>query len=304
MTAPSARELPPPHPAESGRCPLCGSSERRPSWLGATFYLEQRFDYWECGGCQSLYCHPMPDDRTVAHMYGPTYGTGCALDAGERSDEQVLQWLTRTPRGTLLDYGCGDGQLLAQARALGWGTLGLELDPARAAAAADRSGSEVSTSVSEVRRRAPVDALHLGDVIEHLTDLDQQMPEILSLLRPGGALLAQGPLEANGNLFTWALRGQRLLRRSPPAEFQPYHVLLATAEGQRTFFRRWGLTEQAFTLQEVAWPAPAHLSAADMRRPRALVMFGLRRASQLMSRLRPVAWGNRYFYAGSKGAAG
>lgn len=51
-----------------------------------------------------------------------------------------------------------------------------------------------------------VDVLHLGDMIEHLTDLEHQFPEILRLIKPGGYLLAQGPLEAGPNLFTSVLK--------------------------------------------------------------------------------------------------
>jgi hypothetical protein len=75
-------------------------------------------------------------------------------------------------------------------------------------------------------------------------------------------------------------------------------VLLATAAGQRAFFRRFGLQEFSFTLREAAWPAPNRISVSDLGRPRRLGLFLIRRFSQLVSRLAPHAWGNRYFYAG------
>ena len=148
---------------------------------------------------------------------------------------------------------------------------------------------------------APADALHLGDVIEHLTDLDRQMPAILRLLKPEGVLIAQGPLEANANLFTWVLRLARGVRGRKPPEMAPYHVLLATARGQRALFRRSGLEELEYRLREVSWPAPGVLTAADWRRPRALGLFALRRLSAGISALAPRNLGNRYFYAGRKG---
>jgi SAM-dependent methyltransferase len=305
-TAP--RPSPPDSPARtSPGCPLCGHQPKRRSWLGSTRYLGQQFDYAECLACRSLYCDPMPDERTVAQMYGTSYSTGCGTDVDlddPRQPNQVTGWLGREATGgaagTFVDYGCGDGRLLRQAKALGWKAVGLELDPAVAQATAARTGTEVVADPRQLRERHLADVLHLGDVIEHLTDLAHQMPEILTALKPGGLLLAQGPLEANTNLFTLALRGQRVLRGSPPASYAPYHVLLATAEGQRTFFRRAGLVELEYKIDEVAWPAPPRLTRTQLRQPRALAMFTLRRASQLVSALRPNAWGNRYFYAGRR----
>lgn len=76
----------------------------------------------------------------------------------------------------------------------------------------------------------------------------------------------------------------------------PYHVLLATATGQRLFFERLGLREISFRLSEVAWPAPDRVTASS--RPRDVVLFLLRALSRLVSRFRPARFGNRYFYVG------
>jgi hypothetical protein len=135
-------------------------------------------------------------------------------------------------------------------------------------------------------------------VIEHLTRVDEQVPGMLQLLKPGGWLIAQGPLEANACLFTAVLRLARLLRGSPPASIPPYHVLLATVASQRALFRRFALEEVEYSIREVDWPAPTTLARRDLLRPRAVGLWTLRRVSRACSRLRPGTWGNRYFYAG------
>src|SRR5262249_13617589 len=157
--------------------------------------------------------------------------------------EQVVHWLERNGRGVFLDYGCGAGALLTEARRLGWDAVGVEFDAEVATEVGRRTGARTLTAAQAERLRAPLaDGPHLGDVLEHLTDLEHQMPQILGLLNPDGVLLAQGPLEANANLFTALLR---LARRARPRriEMAPYHVLLATARGQRALFRRFGLEE-------------------------------------------------------------
>jgi SAM-dependent methyltransferase len=205
---------------------------------------------------------------------------------------------------TLLDYGCGAGGLIQAAAARGWRAVGVELDAGVAAAVRERTGLLVCTAddLPHVLAHAPVHALHLGDVVEHMTDPLGQLAAILGHVAPGGTVIAQGPLEAHPNLFDTAIRAARWVRRPQAQEFAPYHVLLATAEGQRRLFRRAGLQEVRFHLSEVDWPAPGRLRRSDWRCPRAVALFALRRVSRAVSRLRPRAWGNRYFYVGRTAA--
>jgi hypothetical protein len=146
-----------------------------------------------------------------------------------------------------------------------------------------------------------VDVLHLGDVIEHLTRVDDQLPAILALLKPGAYLIAQGPLEANANLFQSLLRVFSAAKGGRSIEMAPYHVLLATAKGQRELFRRFGLREVEFEVSEVFWPAPARVTVRDLLLPRRVALHFVRRLSRVVSRIRPREWGNRYFYIGRVG---
>jgi SAM-dependent methyltransferase len=286
-------------------CPLCASVDSRPSWLGALRYAGREFPYVECASCGSLFADPMPDESTLALMYGPQYATAVAAGHGvvdPKERHTVVAWLQSRPAGTFLDYGCGGGQLLADVNAIGWRTLGVEFDPEVAAATAQRVGVPVASrfGVDALAIDPPADVLHLGDVIEHLTNPDADLPNILRLIKPGGYLIAQGPLEANASLFTGALKLARRVRGSRVSEMAPYHVLLATAAGQQAFFRRFGLRPVVFTMREVAWPAPARLEVGDLTRPRAIGLFLMRKLSQAVSALRPDTWGNRYFYIGQR----
>jgi SAM-dependent methyltransferase len=245
----------------------------------------------------------MPDAFDLAAMYGTSYGSGAAAEGlpDPKEPEWVLGWLKRLPPGSFLDYGCGRGELLVEAAKLGWKPLGVELTEEVAEKTASATALPVMPVEDAVRRGLLADVVHLGDVLEHLTDPDREMPRILSLLGRGGLLLAQGPLEANGNLFTWTIRLVRSLKRRAPISSPPYHVILATVEGQWTFFRRFGLEAIEEQVSEVSWPAPERLSLRDAVRPERGVLFALRLASRSFSRLRPGRWGNRYRYAGRHG---
>lgn len=282
-------------------CPLCGETRSRPGWIGSTRFEGRLFDYRECVACASLYCDPMPDATTVELMYGPQYlaefNPG-AEGSGHPVSDGLGEWLTGREPGRFIDFGCGAGELLSAVGRAGWEAVGVEFDQGVATAVACRTGSAVVTPGETISLRSTADVVHLGDVIEHLTDLDRQFPEILRLLKPGGTLLAQGPLEANPNLFLAGIRLARRLRGRVPVNMPPYHVLLATAAGQRRFFRRHGLREMRFSIEEVSWPAPPRWEGALFRQPRKLALYTLRRISRAVSGFMPERWGNRYFYAG------
>jgi SAM-dependent methyltransferase len=284
-------------------CPLCAHDRSGPSWVGATTHGGRTFTYVECLSCRSLYCDPMPDAETLARMYGPDYAASFHEDPAIEDPKEaprVVRWLEQHPEaGTFLDYGCGSGLLLTEAAQRGWRAIGVELDAGVAEAVAQRTGAMVVSRPAELPAGV-ADVVHLGDVIEHLTEMDRVLPEVLRLIKPGGLLLAQGPLENNASLFTAVLRAVKSVRGGKPAEMAPYHVMLATSAGQRRLFARLGLQEVEYTLREVAWPAPSRLAVSDLLRPRALALYTVRRLSQAASALRPRAWGNRYFYAGRK----
>lgn len=243
----------------------------------------------------------MPDSLALARMYGPEYHSSEDYHETATADEGrpagAIEWLTKLERGKFVDYGCGKGALLATARDLGWETYGIEFSSDVARKIQIETGAKVFSDV-EPPKGFQADVLHLGDVIEHLTDLDNQMPAILRWIKPGGLLIAQGPLEAHRNLFTAALKGSRVFRANRQASMPPYHVILATSKGQRTFFDRFGLAEVEYYVFEANFPAPTKMDLAMLSSPRQTVLFALRKISQAVSSVLPGEWGNRYFYCG------
>jgi SAM-dependent methyltransferase len=287
-------------------CPLCASDKYRKSAFSCIF-RESEFRYVECAGCESLYCNPMPEPGMLQQMYGPLYKAAFSEDKNgnvedPKQPDRCIGWL-RNRTGTFLDYGCGAGVLLEAAAKAGWRPVGVELDRKVARGVEERTGFRVLTAEEADSSEGRIaDILHLGDVLEHLTEMENQLPRILRLIRPGGLLLAQGPLEGNFNFFAACCGLSRRLRPWRRTEMAPYHVLMATSRGQRILFERFGLSELEYSVHEVAWPAPSRLRLGDVARPRHATLFALRRVSVRLSALNAKEWGNRYFYAGRKTA--
>jgi SAM-dependent methyltransferase len=282
-------------------CPLCDAPASRPSWLGTLQFDGRMYPYVECVGCRSLYASPMPDEKVLARMYGPVYeveASGPDHCGDPKDPDSVLGLLAGLTPGTFLDYGCGDGSLLSRVARAGWNAVGVEFDRDVAESTAKRTGLRVHDRASASSLpRGVADVLHLGDVIEHLTAPALEVQRIARLVKSGGYLVAQGPLEANANLFTAALKTWKRASGRTVSNMAPYHVTLATRVGQQALFGRVGLVAKRFSLQEVEWPAPSRLRG-DGINPRAVALFVLRKASQAVSAVRPSKWGNRYFYVG------
>jgi len=238
----------------------------------------------------------------LAGMYGSDYAASSLAayetDAG-KDDAFLMDLLREIGPGRFLDFGCGTGELLEKAASAGWDPVGVELDQEICTLVAERVACPV-LSWEELRRRGRLGALvvHLGDVIEHLPDPSGTLAELLRQGLPGGFLVARGPLEANFTLYTLLMRIQGLLRQGREVEMPPWHLLQATARGQRELFRRCGLEELRFEVIEVDWPAPSRRPPLAPGSFRALALYLLRAASKRISRLSGGRWGNRYFYLG------
>ena len=287
---------------EQGLCPCCTSTDHSPSWLGYTEYNKQTYEYLHCNSCGSLFCDPMPQRDTLSKMYGSGYMAQDSPNYIEdpRLPERVIHWMSTRSGGTFVDYGCGNGALLKTLMPSNkWEFVGVEYNTETAAIATSELGIPVYSYENISSRNTPIaDILHLGDVVEHLTDPDLEMGNILKLIKPGGLLLSQGPLENHTNLFTFILRNIRRLKNGRPSSLPPYHVVLTTAKGQRAYFQRFNLTTHEFTIVEASWPAPHRLNLEVAVSGRLLAMYILRKISRMLSLTLLPAWGNRYFYAG------
>lgn len=288
----------------SSYCPLCNTTESEASWLGATRYREKKYDYLQCAECDSLYCSPMPDEETLALMYGDDYQQFLSVESTHSGDDgirQVIEYLKTLEKGVFFDYACGAGVLLSEVAKIGWDVLGLELNVATAEKYSRLHNIKIISDLKDLPENFRADVIHLGDVLEHLTDVNSQFPSILNLLKENGLVIAQGPLEANLNLFFLGVKMTRILRRAPISEMPPYHVSLATVEGQRKFFSRFKLNEMVFDVFETSHPAPERIALSDLKDVRKSTFFLLRKVSQTVSAVFPKTMGNRYFYVGSKG---
>jgi SAM-dependent methyltransferase len=143
----------------------------------------------------------------LASFYPSSYGF--ALERGFRGFVQqrlqaLLFWysLARPPldaltdlrTGTLLDVGCGRGDLGAALIRRGWHVAGVDPSPEACAVARERGvDATVGTLQTVAHKPASFDAAVMRHSLEHVADPFDDLGRIRRVLRPGGRLIVSVP---------------------------------------------------------------------------------------------------------------
>jgi SAM-dependent methyltransferase len=249
-------------------CPICGGRPVGPSFPYATRFNREHFEYLKCGHCKSVFVEPVPDYPTFVRMYAKLVYHDHHYDGEECAerfdyDESVKLLMQHIePGATVLDYGCGTGGFLKALSSNGFVPVGVEFDQDAALFAADHSQCEViSLEAFNTFSRVPrFQAIHLGDVLEHLPDPAVILKHLLELLTPGGVLFVEGPLETNPSPVFWAARTfgalKRLVKPTFLSDDPPTHLFRTDADAQKAFFARVNpkLSVRHWQVYETGWP--------------------------------------------------
>ena len=204
-------------------CPLCNSKR-----LHYVFSF-QSYRVVRCDDCNLMLMNPQPSAAELKQIYTSGYFLGDDTPEGR---EQVSQMKRATARiylrqigryrgahtGRLLEIGCGQGEFLVEAQALGYDVTGVEISPAAAKIAARKigAGRVVCGEVESVALgEGQFDVCVLSDVIEHIREPFVFMSTILKLLRSNGVVFIATP-----TLSSWSARllGENWM------EFKPEHL--------------------------------------------------------------------------------
>lgn len=201
-------------------CPSCGSGQSE---------RVDRKGFHEllcCDGCGLLYRWPYESREEMAQFYQSSYHqAGLTTDL---PDAQALRLLIKTdfqgsqkdfsrviqllgalavPSGArILDFGANWGYGVWQLNQAGFVGVGYELSKPRADYSRNLS-VQVFTDWSEIEQRAPYDVVFSSHVLEHTPDPAEALRRKLSVLAPGGLLIALFP------------NGSSAFRRAEPEAF-------------------------------------------------------------------------------------
>lgn len=182
-------------PADSGsgsaaRCSVCGGELSRHLDDVIDPVTRELFAIDQCGRCGLGHTRPVPPH--ASRYYGPRYHGNRRGFTDKYCTRRRLRLLSRVRRqrgGALLDVGCGDGAFLGAAQRRGWNVCGTEMNPSTAREA----GFTVGETLADVAGEAPFDCVTMWHSLEHMVDLTGFLVEVVTMMRPGGALLVAVP---------------------------------------------------------------------------------------------------------------
>lgn len=174
------------------RCP-CGAVEP----VAEVFATPSR-QYVRCPTCDLVFLHPRPTRESVEgyfrEVYDGDYGAVEASDDRQPVYQSVLKHvaLYRSPPGSVLDVGCGDGGFLLLCRQAGWNCSGIELSKPAAMRAAQKGITVLSPHALERGEWAQhFDVVTLVNVLETVADPVIMLGQATALLAPGGLVIVR-----------------------------------------------------------------------------------------------------------------
>ena len=205
-------------------CPVCGSPDLLDKLRVQDKSVSQEtFTIQQCAGCEFQFTNPRPDAASIGKYYeSDAYVSHNSAAQGlvnrvykavryftVRRKVALITQLNGGQPGRLLDYGCGTGHFLAQARRTGWQVSGLEPNPRARQDATARVGQPVQEPTALATLPAgSFDTITLWHVLEHVHALQDTLALLIEKLAPGGRLLLAVPnpdsLDAQHYRQDWA----------------------------------------------------------------------------------------------------
>jgi 2-polyprenyl-3-methyl-5-hydroxy-6-metoxy-1,4-benzoquinol methylase len=191
------------------KCLVCSSSDVK-SYLTCSDHLTggESFSIYTCNSCGFLFTANPPPENEIEKYYSTSdyishsdtkKGVTNALyhftrNLMLRRKKNLVNKVTGSGAGTLLDIGCGTGYFAAFMKDSGWNVTGLEVNETARSFAKEKFNLEVinENKLPEIEENH-FDCITLWHVFEHLFDPVKYLSEIRRLLKPGGMCIIAMP---------------------------------------------------------------------------------------------------------------
>jgi SAM-dependent methyltransferase len=193
---------------EEVACDQCGSRDSKFLFRGPDRLhgFPGEFSLVQCTQCGWIRQDPRPVAADLGKFYPRNYGPY----ANAIEDEKWIWngWDRRygmlkrrrsverfSPKGKLLEVGCGTGVFLHEMQRGGWSVVGIEPNEPASAYARSHFSADVRTCTLEEFKPGSTkfDVICLWNVLEHLPAPSQDLRRLCDLLQPGGLLVMSIP---------------------------------------------------------------------------------------------------------------
>ncbi|MEQ8243588.1 class I SAM-dependent methyltransferase [Fulvivirga sp.] len=187
-------------------CPSCGHQSSQLYIKCKDFTVsKEEFQIVKCEKCTLLFTNPRPTSQDLVKYYkseeyishtnsatnliGIIYKTvrSIALKSKVKLINKV------STKGSLLDYGCGTGHFLGQAKSDGWEITGIEPSDSARANVHPNISKNILDNINKLPDDAHFNVISLWHVLEHIADLRETLTQLTQKLTVGGKLIVAVP---------------------------------------------------------------------------------------------------------------
>lgn len=243
------------------KCLLCDGKLTQKAFPFSTIYNKIKFNYLKCNKCHSTCIHPTPNKNTLEIMYQKdNYHKIYYKNYDTIKYIKSVMYLRKfiDTNSTILDYGCGSGYFIKALKKYNYKVIGVDYDEKLINDL--KSEHEVYT-VKELEqiKNIKFNAIHLGDVLEHMVEPIKLIKFLINKLNNNGLIYIEGPLERNISLVNYSIlifgNFRNILFPFLRREHTPTHLFFVNLKSQINFFNQFtNLSIIDYQVSETGWP--------------------------------------------------
>lgn len=207
MNSPNKIELEPTKLIAVSNCPVCDKTGFS-NYLDIKDYFlsQEKFNVSRCDNCGFLFTNPRPDEKGIQKYYQSDEYLSHSKDkkgilssvyniVRNYSIRKKYNLIVKLkPSGSILDIGCGTGEVLKHFSDNGWAVQGIE--PAEKARNYAKNTLDLPVDNEEQLNQTKsnsFDVITLWHVLEHVPKLHERMKQINRILKDDGVLIVALP---------------------------------------------------------------------------------------------------------------
>lgn len=291
------------------KCRICGSVNQKKGSYPDIHFNNKVFSYYACEDCCSYNVFPSPTPSDLELIYGETDHKYFKTISDKISYPEKYHFANhqgyqinflneigdKLVNKTLLDFACGSGFYLNHAKKLGAKVVGIEFNNEFVKLLIQKTKFDIYTLEEALStfKDKPFDFIHLGHILEHLTNPIETFNEIKKLAHKNTVFIIDGPLERNPCLSRFYIDFGSRIKNKPYNTFAPQHLSLTTKKSQLRFFDNIGLRTLKYEIVEQYFPLPRTFGRSIIGN----INFFIASCSVLLSMLIP-SFGNVFHFRG------
>ena len=245
-------------------CIICNNNKFILAFPFGTYYNRKKFKYYKCKCCNFVVIDPYPNKFDFKKLYNnktyhEKYYSNLESSEYKKSAEYLSNYLVGKKK--ILDFGCGSGHFIKQIKNKHL-CYGAEYEMDTVKKCREKIKNVFFFQSDEINKKKfdyYFDVIHLGDVLEHVTNPSYLLKKLQKKIKKNGILYLDGPIERNFSLVNLSIilfgNIKKFLIPKFKNNFEPYHLYFCNFKNQLLMFKKIKNCKIVkYEIYETGWP--------------------------------------------------